>query len=575
MTFQATSILLASLSLLAGLLLLRSTAASSPWPDRVRAFLLPPLLLLCVAGTIAKVLGADGDMMNEARLARTFGLYAGVPLYPGRDATGPILGTLHTPLSHIVYWPATLAGDPVTAIRAGVSLSVLLVLLTLSLTHGWAQHDLRRGRGRGTSAVGLPLTLQWAFVLEFFWLVALSAIHTSSIFAVHADPFALACGTLAGGLLLAQPISLRRLFWSACFAILAIAAKQTFAMLPIALGLFLCIADGGRVLLRYCIYLAGWGVAVAAAILALFRPTQDLVFNLWTLATHRPPQPVVLSLPNLHDGFSSFWLRLYQVARHSVSAGSTGRYFVCFLFLLCIWCHLLLRRPAATMRRSLGEVVSENRWLLFLLIALVLFPLLFKASLTSGGAENHLSDADFFLLLGLTTSLLQFSGSGRSTGVGSLPHLIVFALVLLVSSRTVNRLTSARAARPSLTREAMEFSRAHPGVAYFPSNPLASYYAVRRFYSFDHAIFDREIAGYPLTSTQFVSGLPSGVTLIAIDPIYVEIGEVSQSLSHSLNSGWACEPNAELPDFVVYRRIRLPAAAALPGIRPNTGAKKD
>ncbi len=561
--------LLAVMSLIAGLLLLRGTAASSHWPDRVRAFLLPPLFVLCITGTASNILTSDYGLMNEARLARTFGLYRGVPLYPGRDATGPILGTLHTPLSHILFWPATLAGNPVTAIRAGVSLSILLVLVALLLTHGWSLQDLRLEQRAEFKAGGIPRALQWVFALELFWLGALNAIDPSCVFAVHADPIALACSTLAGGLLLARPLSDRRLLWSALFAILAIAAKQIFATLPIGLGLFVYIADGGHALRRYCIYVAGWTALIAAAILALFRPAKDFFFNVFTLASHRPPQPSVRNLPHLHDSFSSICIRLYQVARYSVRVGSTGRYFICFLLLLCVWSWLLLSGRVATARRSLSQVVSEDRWLVFLIIALVLFPTLFKASITIGGGGNHLSVVDFFLLLGLTTSLLQFSHHSRSTGLGPLPHLIVFFLILLFSYRTIHRFRISPPAAPSRTREAMEFSRAHPGVAYFPNNPLSSYYyAGHRFYSFDHSIVDREMAGYPLTPAQFDSGLPSGATMIAVDPIFLSVGEVSQSLLHCLSSNWVRVSNAELPDFVVYQRTKPLAGIPFSGTSP-------
>jgi hypothetical protein len=566
MTILTTLLFLAAFSVIAGLLLLRGTAAV-PWLQRVCAFLVPPLLLLCLAETVAQILSADHFVWNEIRLARSFGLYAGVPLYPGQDATGPILGTLHTPLSHILYWPATLAGGPVSAVRAGVSLSVLLLLVALVYAH---REFLTR---RTVPSTSLPPILQLLFALEFFWLGALSTAIMSCVFVIHADPVALTCATFAAGLLCASTLSTRRLLVSALFAVLAVAAKQTFAPLPIALGFFLAIVEGRPTLIRYSLYAAGWAVVVATAILALFRPAKDLIFNLVTLPSHRPPQPIVSTVPHLHDGLGAFCKGLYQLARHGIHSGSEGRSLIGFLLLLCVASYFLLRAPATGAPHTLRQTVSQNRWLIFVLIALVLFPLLFKASITVGGDENHLAIVDFFLLLGLTTGFLQFTQDRRNTlQKRPLPHLLVFLLALSFSYRSIHQFKRAQTIAPSLTAEAAAFSRAHPGVAYFPSNPLSSLYAEHRFYTFDHAIDDREIAGFPLTPAQFASGIPSGIQFIAVEPRDIQIGEISQSLCHYLNSGWVRENTAGLPDFFVYRRasphvgisIVEPAAPPLP-----------
>jgi hypothetical protein len=547
MTISTIFILVILLSVVGSLLLLRGTTGSSSWPDRVSAFLAPPLCVLCIAETASKILSADDFIWNEIRLARTFGLYSRIPLYPGRDATGPILGTLHTPLSHILYWPATLAGSPISAVRSGVSLSVLVVLLALLYVHREAASNFRVAAA--TASPNLPHLLRIVIALELFWIVVLNTTVLSCVFVVHADPIALACATLAGGLLSRRPLVARRLFLSALFAILAIASKQTFAALPVALAIFIFIVEGGKTLARYCLYLAGWTAIVAAAILAIFRPAKDLAFNLFTLPSHRPLQPSVLTLPHLHDGFRFICIRLYGIARYSVHTGSEGRAFACFILLLCLWVWLLRRHSAAGERPGLRKAVSNHRWLVFVFIALILFPLLFKASITVGGDENHLAIADFFLLLGLTTSWLH-----RSTRPATFPDLLIFTLVLIVSYRATLALSRPSASVPSLTVEAADFSSAHPGVAYFPSNPLSSVYSAHRFYTVDHAVDDREIAGFPLTPAQFASGLPADATLIAIQPRLFKVGEVSHALLLYLDSGWIRETNTDLPDFTVYRR---------------------
>lgn len=553
MNLVLASVLAAGLSLAAGTWLLRRAAAYS-WPQRICAFLVPPLLLLCVAESVAKILTADRYLWNEVRLARTFGLYAGVPLYPGRDASGPILGTLHTPLSHIFYWPATLAGNPVAAVHTGVALSVLLLLGTLAYVQG-------KFRATGPdSSVLLPV-----FAVELFWLGVLNTTILSCVFVIHADPVALACATVAGGLLCASPIGKQRLLLSALFAVLTVASKQTFAPLPVALALFLLIAEGRRTFFRYCAWVAAWGVASAAAIIALFRPARDLIFNLITLPSHRPPQPIMFKLPHVHDSFHLFCFRLYHLVGHALHSGTEGRALLTFVVLLYLWLWLLRGRHPTLAPQDLRQIIARNRWTVFLFIAVALFPLLFKASITLGGDENHLAIVDFFLLLSLTTSFLQFTGTPQAVRGLQLPYLFVFALIALFSFRSVHQFRRALAPATSLTGKAAAFSRTHPGVAYFPSNPLSSFYAEHRFYTFDHSVSDRDIAGFPLSPAQYAGGIPADVAWIALEPRQVMLGEVSQPLRNYLACGWVVDNNGALPDFLVYRRASPLASSSCSG----------
>jgi hypothetical protein len=565
MTTGTNILLLAPISLIAGALLLRFTPAL-PWYERLRAFLVPPLLLLCLVEAAGKIVSADHYIWNEIRLARTFGLYFGVPLYPGRYATGPILGTLHTPLSHILYWPATFASNPVAAVRVAVSISVLLLLASLMLAHVFTARAAVPDSAGNSAATAASLfrVLPVLFALELFWLAAMNTTVMSCVFVAHADPIGMACGTFAGTLLLARPASTRRLVLSALFAVLAVTAKQTFAALPVAMLLFVYLADGGRSAFRYCLYLAGWSIAAVTTVLLLFRPTTNLYFNLFTLASHRPPQPIMSLMPRLHDRPGIMGNHLYHFVGHGIHSGSEGRAFLSFLALFCVWICLSLRGRWTAAPNALRQLVRDNRWLVFAIIAFVLFPLLFKASITVGGDQNHLAIADFFLLLAVTTSFTRIDSWRPNSPTASALHLLAFALILLFCYRSIHQIDRARSSEASMTAEAAAFDRIHPGVAYFPLNPLSSFYATRRFYTFDHSIQDREIAGYPVGPAQFASGLPTGETLIAIDPYDLKVAEVSQALTNYLNSGWVRADEPELPHFAVYRHASTQAALPSP-----------
>ena len=233
-----------------------------------------------------------------------------------------------------------------------------------------------------------------------------------------------------------------------------------------------------------------------------------------------------------------------------------------------IWCALQLRsdifRQSRTQIRtkslgqpgSLYQLADGQRWLVFIFIAAGLFPLLFKASITRGGDANHLAIAEFFLLLALTTSVLQASFSAKPSALWL--HLVTFGLVLLFSYHSIYQFKSAFRHGPTMTAQAAAYARAHPGLVYFPWNPLSSIYAERRFYTFDHSIEDREIAGYPPSPDQYASGIPPDVTYIAMDPGTITIVEVSDSLNHYLTPGWTRFYDPDLPLFAVFRRTNDP-----------------
>jgi hypothetical protein len=97
---------------------------------------------------------------------------------------------------------------------------------------------------------------------------------------------------------------------------------------------------------------------------------------------------------------------------------------------------------------------------------------------------------------------------------------------------------------------ALQYELRHPGRAYFPFNPMASLLSSGRAYHVDFSVYDREIAGYPLTRQQFDSGLPAGFTLVAMPP-----GAQPQSSAlRSMLRSYGQVADTELPGWTVYKR---------------------
>jgi hypothetical protein len=93
---------------------------------------------------------------------------------------------------------------------------------------------------------------------------------------------------------------------------------------------------------------------------------------------------------------------------------------------------------------------------------------------------------------------------------------------------------------------AFEYARRHPGTAYFPWNPLATLLAEGRADHFDYGLYDRELAGFPVSPERVRVGIPARMKYVCFPPKApsefvrkylpmfsrrVEIGELP---------GWAC-----------------------------------
>jgi hypothetical protein len=78
---------------------------------------------------------------------------------------------------------------------------------------------------------------------------------------------------------------------------------------------------------------------------------------------------------------------------------------------------------------------------------------------------------------------------------------------------------------------------------------MASLLSNGKVYHVDFSVYDREIAGYPLTSHQFEAGLPSGFTVVAIPP-----GEQPQSSAlRDMLARYEQVADTELPGWTVYK----------------------
>ncbi|MGA2738518.1 MAG: hypothetical protein ABSG65_13860 [Bryobacteraceae bacterium] len=480
-------------------------------------------LLLCLLAVqaAAGILNAPSFVWNEIRLARSVALLHGFSLYPDRNAAGPVIGTLHTPVSHCLYLAAAMFHNPTYALLAGSFLTLLLVFVPL----GWVL--LRAAEGaRDRLFVAAAAFLFCGFQI----MQAPGTFHTATM--IHTDAAALAFATVACGVFCnpRKPITVPQAWLSGVGCVLAVGSKQTMAPIVLAVALFLGIAVGARPLVHFGSALLVGGAVLTTAILALV-PAHDFFFNTVTLAAHRP----------LKYGYIGLLVESYRAAKQD----ALPALFPILLLAGCRW-------MAAEHKPAMREFVRANRWLAFALAAAALIPVTVKAVVTVGTDVNHLGILLYLLFVAAGLAIEQcLADPGKS-------FLRVSAWIFAALGVLIGIAPGAALALPSRLHDihgntaetALHYELQHPGRAYFPCNPMAALLSEGKAYHVDHAVYDRELAGYFLTAQQFEAGLPPGFTVVAIPP-----GErIESRVLRDTLQRFALVPDSELPGWTVYRR---------------------
>lgn len=448
---------------------------------------------------------------NEIRLTRSIALLHGFPLYPGEHELGPVIGTLHPPLSHFLFLPAATIHDPTAAILAGSLTSFLLVFLALAFAF---------------IRFAPPRTDRWVVTALCFlfcgFLIVDSEGAFNTAFFVHTDAAALAFATVACTLATGRTTT-ASIWMSAAACMLAIASKQTVAPAALAIALYIAITEGTR---RFALFVAACAITGCAilAVLLTILPARAFLFNTLALAAHRPLKP----------GYLSILAETYRMGRLEALPALLP------ILFLAIWSWTAPK-----------QFFAANRWMVFAIASVAMIPVSMKATVTVGSDVNHLGFVLYFLFVAAALAIQQyFNAANPAARLSARLFLATGILVSLAPGMILSVHSSLRDLRSNASQTAYSYNLRHPGIAYFPCNPMASLLAEGKLNHLDIALYDREVAGRPLTPEQIQSGLPRNLQLVALPP-----GEEIQS--HSLQgfiSNFARSTDPELPGWTVFRR---------------------
>jgi hypothetical protein len=425
---------------------------------------------------------------SAARLAPAMALRYGYQIY-NPAGVGPVIGWVYPPGSALAYLPAAFVGDVTDATLTGRFLTLLYYIgPVVWLLFG----DLRRAEPYRWMVRGL-LFVVFAFLT--FRTRALLYVATE----VHADAPALGLGALAVGFMARYQGGGRvgALRAAMICALASVWAKQlTVTILLLALPLWAWRRGGLRGLWQYVLvgFVAGIGSLLLASVLT---ERWALVFNIWTVPSRHPWRP---------GAMGGAWYRLFEFESKNVLlvgaalAGVLGRY------------ALLPGRRTRVTGPDLGPF--------FLMVGAIEAPLAIIGFNKLGGDDNSMAYALYFLALGVVFMLDRFldEGPSREDREAATPFVLLvlgvnLAMALVADQQiAIDLLAEQRSWTES--RAVESYLRQHRGEVYFPWNPLEHLVVEGQLYHFEYGVYDRGLAGIPLTREHFLRHIPPQTRLV-------------------------------------------------------------
>lgn len=440
---------------------------------------------------ILSALYARSIEWNSMRLAVTAAVAAGQPIYPGTDS-GVVTGHIYPPVAAWIFLPALLAPTLGSEIFAATLISAALVIGPLLLLC-----HLARREGADPLAATLAAT---AAALVVFLDPGLRYVAVM----VHADGPAIGFGGLALlGIACASDTRDRRWIFVGAAGAVACACKQT--LVPTAALVFAAaffrhgLGAFGRVVLGAALVstaVFGW-LAVTGQLGAFFYNTVEIprrhpwVTEGYAYAWGQPAggQSAAERLRALVDVFIPLLQRFWPA------------------FAAATFALFRLRRAGSALDRFAG-LAGLTVWLQL--------PLLLASSVKLGGDVNNQAPSPWFALAATLALGLAHVRRFHDSAAARTALAAAVAVLLAANLPRFAFLTTA-ALRPNTPVEAMTaYLRAHPGTVYLPWNPLLTLRAEGRRDHFEYGVFDRALAGRPITPAHFRAHLPPKLAHLAL-----------------------------------------------------------
>ncbi|MFI5336974.1 MAG: hypothetical protein ACHQ5A_09330 [Opitutales bacterium] len=443
-------------------------------------------LVMLAAGLAAllwsAVCTAPGIQWNPARLAPSFALARGLPIYALRDS-GSQLGWFYGPVFPLWYLPVAFTDQPTIAHMLAGAWNCATWLLPLALV----LQESGVVRGRRLLTILIP------------GAVILFGDHVThgAFYFIHVDAVCLAAGLTAC-------VALHRAMHTPSPAALHLAAvaialsfwsKQLSLILYPALFLWFWWKGDRRLAGRFLMWLVIYGAVITGVFFAVFG-APELLFNTWMIQSHNPWQ----------GGIPLLGLQLKLLG-------------------LATWVALPLMGCLFWLKRRAGQDALPARAAslvqLLLWVALWELPLGLIATLKAGGGLNSVHSLHYAFAAGLIYLAHVLSRPLTLSPRMGRMLVPVLSVSLLLPLGNAFRLTGDNTAvwRPYRGQEQLlALARAQPGRYYFPWNPLITIISDRRIRPLDDALYCLWHVGLEVPADQVRAALPRDPIILYQEP---------------------------------------------------------
>lgn len=495
----------------------------APWGAALVAASIPICLYVALSLAVIKTTRGDLSIWATARLAPSVAFAQGHEVY-STSRHGAVETTMYPPMWVVSYLPVALGKTPAEVLRLGLIVTLLLSFLPVILLLATASPY------PSTATLGAA---------SFFLLSLMFDSLGQSLFQPHADAPALGFAMLACALILWKgSSSTRRLALVAALVWCSIYSKQVMVPLLVALPLWVLLAHGRSVALRFFGLLAVTGAGLGALLLAFFSP-EGVYFN--TIAI---PSRVPWILSEYGRG----------VAALLVGSGLLVHAVPLLVVLTVGGVLSVVLRPRSSGRQTgLRLFLAVNPWCLPALVALAMVPVSVLGRTKMGGYVNTYSPTVYFLLAAGILSILclpRFRDLGTVFDQTVLGLTALCALLLaLGGAASLPRLADDPPLREHSSQTAYDFLIREDPRAYFPEHPLAHLLADGSDLHFASAIYDRAyLARIPLSTEQRERHFPARPSVVCWDALWPEewvratyLSEFDERVATpALGPGWEC-----------------------------------
>ncbi len=391
-----------------------------------------------------------GFNWNPARLAPSFALARGLPIYALRDS-GLQLGWFYGPVFPLWYLPVAFTDQPTLAHMLAALWNAITYVGPVALVLGVA------GAGRG-----------WRLAESSLLAAVLLLAHPvafRNFYYVHVDVVCLLWGLLAC-VALHQGARTGRPGWlhlAAASAAFAVWSKQLAFMLYPALLVWTWREAPRALRGRFVLWCVVYGAAISALFLAWFG-AEEVLFNVWLFHSRNSWEGGVIMLLEQTGVLLASTLPWLPVAL------ATG------------W---LLRGASPALPAEAASLVRLLVW-----AAVWQAPLGLISPLKTGGGLNSFHSLHYAFVAGmifLAYALQRPAGASRGRWVAA-GGLLLIGLMLGSAFRSVVSVGAVWTPHRGQDH-LLQLAREQPGRMYFPGNPLVTIISEHRVYPLDYALY--------------------------------------------------------------------------------------